>query len=633
MKQRLFTIIMCLICSSPLLAQNVGIGTSTPNASAQLDISSTSKGMLVPRMTSAQRTIIASPAKGLLVFDTDNNSFWFYNGTAWNNLSGSGSSEFISQSGTVHNTTNSAADNFVFGSPALNDTTGTADNNRFFFNKAKAAFRAGHMTSTNWNNDSTGNYSFASGTETKAKGEFSTAMGEGSNASGHSSTALGAITTASGWVSTALGGETKAPGSYSTASGYRSNASGDYSTAIGNTTTASGNTATAIGSSTTASGGSAAAMGSLTTASGNSSLATGVFSTASGNASTAMGIASSASGDYSIAIGAGITAPSYSETTVGSYNTNYTTGASGATQWNNTDRLFTIGNGTADDARKNALTILKNGNTGIGTDNPTSKLDVNGQVIIEQKNFGGYGGLLIKGNVPGSNYPNIGFSVKNSSNADVIAASVTGELMANATGAEAIDLVLATSQTGQSGLSEKLRVKANGALAVSGNTGSAGQVLTSNGNGSAPSWKPNNKPYAIAFAPSNGGSLHLSGSSLSGPISGLDGSQFTLAQQATVIFTTCLNIYTLGLGAPNSTTTISIKNSSNAIVGECTILFKPQGDMDAYTVTSQGIATGLAPGTYTISVSAQRENTLDGELLIAGLAGGKNRIVLQILPE
>lgn len=68
------------------LAQSVGIGTTTPNASAQLDITSTSKGMLVPRMTTAQRTAIASPAKGLLVFDADTNSFWFYNGTAWTEL-------------------------------------------------------------------------------------------------------------------------------------------------------------------------------------------------------------------------------------------------------------------------------------------------------------------------------------------------------------------------------------------------------------------------------------------------------------------------------------------------------------------------------------------------------------------
>jgi hypothetical protein len=58
-----------------------------PAASAQLDVSATDKGMLVPRMTSAQRTAIAAPATGLLVYDTDTSAFWFYNGVAWVKIS------------------------------------------------------------------------------------------------------------------------------------------------------------------------------------------------------------------------------------------------------------------------------------------------------------------------------------------------------------------------------------------------------------------------------------------------------------------------------------------------------------------------------------------------------------------
>ncbi len=76
------TIINCQFA----FAQNVGIGTVTPNPSAQLDVTSTSKGMLVPRMSSVQRTAIATPAKGLLIFDNDTNSFWFYNGATWVNM-------------------------------------------------------------------------------------------------------------------------------------------------------------------------------------------------------------------------------------------------------------------------------------------------------------------------------------------------------------------------------------------------------------------------------------------------------------------------------------------------------------------------------------------------------------------
>jgi len=53
-----------------------------PNASAMLDVSSTAKGLLIPSMTTAQRTGISAPANGLLVYDTQTRSFWYYNGTA-----------------------------------------------------------------------------------------------------------------------------------------------------------------------------------------------------------------------------------------------------------------------------------------------------------------------------------------------------------------------------------------------------------------------------------------------------------------------------------------------------------------------------------------------------------------------
>lgn len=70
---------------------NIGIGTITPDASALLDLSSSSKGILIPRMTTAQRNAIASPSKGLMVFDNDTNSFWYFNGSNWTSLAGSAS--------------------------------------------------------------------------------------------------------------------------------------------------------------------------------------------------------------------------------------------------------------------------------------------------------------------------------------------------------------------------------------------------------------------------------------------------------------------------------------------------------------------------------------------------------------
>lgn len=71
----------------------VAIGTTgDPDASSMLDIQSTTKGVLIPRMTTAQRTPgISSPANGLLVFDTTTKSFWFYNVNVWKELT-SGSS-------------------------------------------------------------------------------------------------------------------------------------------------------------------------------------------------------------------------------------------------------------------------------------------------------------------------------------------------------------------------------------------------------------------------------------------------------------------------------------------------------------------------------------------------------------
>ncbi len=109
-----------------------------------------------------------------------------------------------------------------------------------------------------------------------------------------------------------------------------------------------------------------------------------------------------------------------------------------------------------------------NSRVGIGTSNPTSSLNVNGQITVDQKNFGGYGGLLLKGNVPGSNYPNIAFTIKNNAAtpADVEAAMIQGDLVNNATGNETIDLTFLTSNKGLGGLSEKLRIRNNGNVGI-----------------------------------------------------------------------------------------------------------------------------------------------------------------------
>ncbi|MEM6344372.1 MAG: tail fiber domain-containing protein, partial [Bacteroidota bacterium] len=82
---------LSLFLSLPFLAQaQVGINeTNTdPDPSAMLDVQSTSKGMLVPRMTETERDNIGNPATGLLIYVTNNNQFQFFNGSIWLPISG-----------------------------------------------------------------------------------------------------------------------------------------------------------------------------------------------------------------------------------------------------------------------------------------------------------------------------------------------------------------------------------------------------------------------------------------------------------------------------------------------------------------------------------------------------------------
>jgi hypothetical protein len=66
-----------------MAAGHIGINNSNPNAAAILDISSSSQGILTPRVTSAQRLAIASPPAGLELYDTDASVKMIYNGTRW----------------------------------------------------------------------------------------------------------------------------------------------------------------------------------------------------------------------------------------------------------------------------------------------------------------------------------------------------------------------------------------------------------------------------------------------------------------------------------------------------------------------------------------------------------------------
>lgn len=80
-----------VILVSGITHAQYGLGTTTPNSSSVLDLTSTSKGLLPPRMTNIQKNAIVSPVAGLIVWCTDcatNGLMQVYNGSAWTNTNG-----------------------------------------------------------------------------------------------------------------------------------------------------------------------------------------------------------------------------------------------------------------------------------------------------------------------------------------------------------------------------------------------------------------------------------------------------------------------------------------------------------------------------------------------------------------
>lgn len=79
---RLFFFLSFLFLSH--LNAQIGVNTSSPNASSIIDIQSTTKGLLIPRLTNAQMNAISSPATALTIYNTDASSLYVYNGLSWN---------------------------------------------------------------------------------------------------------------------------------------------------------------------------------------------------------------------------------------------------------------------------------------------------------------------------------------------------------------------------------------------------------------------------------------------------------------------------------------------------------------------------------------------------------------------
>ncbi len=135
-----------------------------------------------------------------------------------------------------------------------------------------------------------------------------------------------------------------------------------------------GTSSTAFGTNTTASGQGSTAFGIGSTASTIASTALGAFTKANGGTSFAAGGSTTASGDISTAFGTFTTAQPFVSFVLGRYN--YNPGTYNPNSWVLTDPLFVIGNGTSGTATSNAMTVLKNGNTGIGVTTPIAPLHI-----------------------------------------------------------------------------------------------------------------------------------------------------------------------------------------------------------------------------------------------------------------
>lgn len=137
--RKLFVVVPLLVFSQLSQAQNtfpasgsVGIGTTAPTASSLLEIKSTTKGVLLPRMTKVQRDLIVGPVNGLLIYQTDSQKgFYYYNGTIWkpvtdNSVTGLSNNIFIGSTAGTSNTT--GIRNIGFGRGALNGNTDRIEN-------------------------------------------------------------------------------------------------------------------------------------------------------------------------------------------------------------------------------------------------------------------------------------------------------------------------------------------------------------------------------------------------------------------------------------------------------------------------------------------------------------------------
>ncbi|MBW6479210.1 MAG: tail fiber domain-containing protein [Bacteroidales bacterium] len=238
-----------LLSSIFTYAQGVGINNdgSAPDPSAILDVKSATQGMLVPRMTSAQRLAISTPANSLLIYDTNTQSFWFYSNSAWQELKSSTSapaSEISDIDGNTKVTVDEGNDNIIrfYSGDAINETI-IISNNRIEPKGFNTIIGDSAATQTSENGtvaigyhaliSSLGGANTAIGMlamENDANGSFNTAIGYYAltgNTNGSANTAVGVNSNGYYWSN---GSENTSIGGYSLGLNYL----GNKNTAVGN---------------------------------------------------------------------------------------------------------------------------------------------------------------------------------------------------------------------------------------------------------------------------------------------------------------------------------------------------------------------------------------------------------------
>ncbi|MDO9257918.1 MAG: hypothetical protein Q7U54_20555 [Bacteroidales bacterium] len=171
---------------------------------------------------------------------------------------------------------------------------------------------------------------------------------------------------------------------------------------------------------------------------------------------------------------------------------------------------------------------------------------------------------------------------------------------------------------------ERFAVKPNGALAVNGNTGGNGQILQSNGSGSAATWV--GKPYVITF--SQTGNADLKGPANSVAIPGIDFQPFNLTANSSVVFMADLNAYSQNpLYIAYCYTEVQILNAVNQVVASA----RAYESLPSFRKINMNIvgAANLPTGIYTIRAVLARLDALSG----LAISEPEGKLIIQIFPQ